>query len=569
MDDKDLQLSPEETKKFSEAMKKKDFRDMFMNYVEELSDPKVKAENEKYLRQLEAEGKAPKNRKLMQPSPVFCVKTKTTKTGDKVFINVCSGDLVDEAKVSNDPGPSDKHSSGSHGGNLHWRVPYILSECRPFKANDGSCFSAFDIVFNTKTIKHGDSDKRFKTLIIQTALEAVESKSNSALVKQFKTLKNFTFKGGEPPLMSVNVSPDAKLAEHRTPGSSRSQKQSTEQKNPRSTNKKSCSPEAVPEFEIVYSGEISVQNFTTDRVQRVDERRPELLIVRVKLPKLTSIKGVVLDISEKQLQLCKPKMYRLSVDLPYAVDEAGGSAKFDKGTRELRVSLPVKHATADESAEFEKMRHTINGKNDPKLNQRNVDVVEKKPNSNEKLSSRQNVECDTVQNISNALEGVSLDCENDTSGINSDIAVDSESSGKKKKYKDNSISKNQKSLKSKNPRVVFRQTPEKIILMFKVSNIQSSSVTKNLTNSMLSLSFSTFTPHVCYQRQFVFPHPVNSEKCSVDVTTRNMILQLEKVERMDWDSFEVKPGKEYGTEKSKTRKDDKSQKKESKIKKSN
>ena len=49
------------------------------------------------------------------------------------------------------------------------------------------------------------------------------------------------------------------------------------------------------------------------------------------------------------------------MDLPYAVNDQCGSAKFEKNRRELCVRLPVKEPTKDESGVFDKIREEVRG----------------------------------------------------------------------------------------------------------------------------------------------------------------------------------------------------------------
>jgi dynein assembly factor 2 len=66
--------------------------------------------------------------------------------------------------------------------------------------------------------------------------------------------------------------------------------------------------------------------------------------VEVYLPEMTSAKTVELDVEEKKMTLesTEPAEYRLVVNFAYPVDEERGSAKFDRSTRKLLITLPVK-----------------------------------------------------------------------------------------------------------------------------------------------------------------------------------------------------------------------------------
>jgi len=56
-------------------MQKPEFTKLLNDYVEEISDPKNKAEYEAYLKQLEDGGELPPGRTLIRPDPHTCLKT--------------------------------------------------------------------------------------------------------------------------------------------------------------------------------------------------------------------------------------------------------------------------------------------------------------------------------------------------------------------------------------------------------------------------------------------------------------------------------------------------------------
>ena len=63
---------------------------------------------------------------------------------------------------------------------------------------------------------------------------------------------------------------------------------------------------------------------------------------------MSSAKTVELDVEEKKLTLesTEPAKYRLVVNFAYPVDEEKGSAKFDRSTHKLVVTLPVKNVAS-------------------------------------------------------------------------------------------------------------------------------------------------------------------------------------------------------------------------------
>ena len=54
-DDKDFNMTEDETKKFTKAFGDPEFRKMMAEYVDEISDPKHREEQEAYIRQMETD----------------------------------------------------------------------------------------------------------------------------------------------------------------------------------------------------------------------------------------------------------------------------------------------------------------------------------------------------------------------------------------------------------------------------------------------------------------------------------------------------------------------------------
>ena len=74
----DLNLTQDELKRFSEAMKKEEFRKLLIDYAEELQDPKNRQLYESEITKLENERGM--NVLFIHPEPGFCLKTTQTKT---------------------------------------------------------------------------------------------------------------------------------------------------------------------------------------------------------------------------------------------------------------------------------------------------------------------------------------------------------------------------------------------------------------------------------------------------------------------------------------------------------
>merc|ERR1712045_1081087 len=100
-----------------------------------------------------------------------------------------------------------------------------------------------------------------------------------------------------------------------------------------------------PEYTLKYKNtHLDLDPAPDNILSSSDPCRPTELVVEIYLPEMNSAKGVDLDVLERQLTLdcLEPKRYHLELSLPYPVDEEAGAAKFDKSTRMLIVTLPVK-----------------------------------------------------------------------------------------------------------------------------------------------------------------------------------------------------------------------------------
>ena len=72
----DLEITAEEQDKFKRAFKDAEFRKMMAEYVDEISDPKYREEQNQYIREMEAKGETPKGKALIHPDAAFVIKTR-------------------------------------------------------------------------------------------------------------------------------------------------------------------------------------------------------------------------------------------------------------------------------------------------------------------------------------------------------------------------------------------------------------------------------------------------------------------------------------------------------------
>lgn len=386
----ELKLSPEEVSKFETAFKDPEFMKMFADYAKEISDPKNKAESDMYLRQLEYENKVEsvygKGVQLVIPNPGFAAKTSDMnanaeaagggggkgKEKKKVFINVCHTDKCEDA------------TSVKMAGGLQWSVPHTLGQPHEERDKQGEACVAYDFCVSTHTYDLTMRDERLKTMVVETAIEAVNRAYKTNLDMKF-TLPKKKFMGEKPGVQAIKGSKSATqdgrftgtaaAAEGDAP-SGRIQPNSAPSGEPPNGPGKDT-PEAVssafsfdkavvkrpakssapakepegecqPRYEIVHregAADLSKTFGNSSASKAMEKRRdnrPHALLVRVSTPKIDSIAGAELDVSDGKLFFCVPGKYRLDLDLPYQVFGDEGKAKFDKAARRLEVTLPVR-----------------------------------------------------------------------------------------------------------------------------------------------------------------------------------------------------------------------------------
>ena len=352
----DLNMTRDELNRFTEAMKKDEFRKLLVEYAEELADPVNRELYEKEIAQLEEERGM--NVTFIHPEKGFCLKT--TQNGDKkCFINICKNVNIEK------PRSTQKRGTGEDGKptqGLFWEIPHTCSPARDDfdKSNKIKCV-VYDVVFHPDSYRMGETNQRFNAILKDSAMDTIEKNYQVKLDRSnVKVLKHLEFKGRptacvikkpvlnhDPPTDDDPIKPlidqirqhslDKQLDERL------SQKQPS--KKPSQVAEATTPPptHATPKYSIIHRGQAEMQ----DCMNQIDNTfvastRPKELVVSIELPLLKSSQNVALDVFEYRLQLeSNEPNYRLDLKLPYPVQEAEAKAKFDKSKRCLNVVLPV------------------------------------------------------------------------------------------------------------------------------------------------------------------------------------------------------------------------------------
>jgi len=372
----DLDLTEEEVDRFQKAFQDEKFKEMFLEYAKEISDPKNRAESEAYLRQIEGEGKSEqvygKGVTLVVPNPGFAVKTRAVDGGGKVFVNIVYSEKVADA------------TSVKMEGGAQWSVPFSIGNQHKESDKGGAECVAYDFCVGDGTYRMAESNARFKGLVVDTALDALENQREVKVDRSY-TLPKLKFKGPAegPGVQAVKdakdnpgIKPEHAVGEDEegeapaaveteggllkpvgepqvdgVTGKGKPAPKPSPFSFDRAVQRKKKAPpaapatndkgEKVPKHTVVHRGEYDSASGWQDARVHDTQRIPKELLLRVELPDLDGIAGVDLDVSSRHVLVHKPGEYCLDLPLPHEVDDGKGRAKWDKGRRVLEVTLPV------------------------------------------------------------------------------------------------------------------------------------------------------------------------------------------------------------------------------------
>ncbi|XP_065919854.1 PIH1 domain-containing protein 1-like [Dysidea avara] len=256
--------------------------------------------------------------KQVKPTPGFCLKTKMSND-EKVFINVCHSeelpeppDISDEEliKITESQDPS------------RFRVPISLGEPHAEVDHSGKGCSAYDVIVNSEFYKRTQNRPVLKDFLLTLTLEGLEQKFNIVLSRDCKILKNKKFLGSAE-TQHIRQKPKPSIIEVEP-------KSDATTKKPLITelDDQTSSTAEEPVFKII---------------REPLEGDAEFLIMEIQLPKLTTSKVAKLEVGEDRVVFhAHPNLYHLDIDLPYYVDNEEVGAQFNKTTKILTATIPVK-----------------------------------------------------------------------------------------------------------------------------------------------------------------------------------------------------------------------------------
>ena len=267
----------------------------------------------------------------------FCIKTRNEKTGNKVFVNVCSADAVEKPT-----------SEGQR-----WQLPMMAGKPRYEKDNKGQLALTLDIVFHPNALHLASSNPGFKRMVAGSAVEraqelmarfGVGEAADTVLDKNYTILKHKRCMGDKPAIIRApnkatpGVAAPAPAPPAPAPAAAAVPPPATPAPAPAQP-----SGEAEPELTIVERGSFDLASSVSFPAGVPGPaRRPAELVLRFALPACKNAKGVQLDVAERKVSLVKEGVYRLQDRaLPFPVKPELAAAKFDKSRRLLQVTVPV------------------------------------------------------------------------------------------------------------------------------------------------------------------------------------------------------------------------------------
>ncbi|TPX47816.1 hypothetical protein SeMB42_g01072 [Synchytrium endobioticum] len=342
----ELNMTEDEAKRIQQSFQDEKFRSLFAEYVQELSDPKNRELYEREIAALEAE--QGNKIRFVKPTEGHVLKTRLLEKPSP---------SASEIRKATAESKADNQKKGQF-----WSIPYSLSNPREDVDHANIPCLVYDCVLHPDTYMMGRNNAAFDKMLNDTAIEGIEKRFNVTLDRKIKTPK-MKYKGVAVPTIirerdSIPKSPAETSSEYIK--SLQEQQQKPQQVPDIAITEKvedvqaclvqelddihvSSKPKPVieiPKYSIAHRGSVDYSNFMNNR-ERMDSPRPEYLIVRVDLPRVTTVSEVSVDTTESTFDLNVPHKYSLTAKLPFPVNHERGHAKFDKTRRILTATLPV------------------------------------------------------------------------------------------------------------------------------------------------------------------------------------------------------------------------------------
>ncbi|XP_039390922.1 protein kintoun isoform X2 [Mauremys reevesii] len=337
----ELQLTAEEVERLKGAFRDERFRALLAEYAAELADPEQRRRYEEEVAALERERGV--EVRFVHPAPGYVLRT-SQGGAQRCYLNVCSNPLLGRPQARAEP------------RGQRWALPYSLAPGREELGRAGRRRLVYDVVFHPETLRLAARSARFRRMVSDTALEAVQSRFGVQLDRANATpLRGTAYKGvpqasvirtplpgGAPPRAEEPDSPLPPFpSPYSYPASSARPPAPAAPPGPQGGEGARPPSPTAPRWSLRHRSYVDLQDYRCCR-DSAPSPVPRELVVTIELPLLSSAGQAALEIRGRELRLDSQRpAYRLRLRLPYAVDENRGQATFNKAKRQLLVTLPV------------------------------------------------------------------------------------------------------------------------------------------------------------------------------------------------------------------------------------
>lgn len=335
-----FELSRDEFRNITKCLENEEFRKLFAEYCQDLNDPNNRKQYEEELKLLEAERGY--DVKFIKPLPGYVIKT-VVDGNTKTFVNVCHCDLI--GKPASQSSVDEKGQKG-----LKWSIPYAQSQPRKDYDNKNVECIVYDVVFHYDTLHLTKSNKNFRKLVTDTALDAVEGAFKVSLDRinlkfpklQYKGVAKMTVIRQKSKNSDMHQKDDLidKIFCASKQGNLAHDKKSDKE----NINKQSSQQNyTTPSYKLIHRKDVEYHELTEELDSKMDAAIPKELVLIIELPLIKSASQCTLNVTGNEVHLISedPAKYKLEVKLPYTVLEKEGSAKFNTDDKTLSVRLPV------------------------------------------------------------------------------------------------------------------------------------------------------------------------------------------------------------------------------------
>ena len=331
-------LTQHEYHRIASALNEPQFASLFMEYMDEMTDPKNRMETVEYLKGLESSNEVPEGFCLLQPKPWICLETyfRDSDKG-KAFINIGFTDYIETVKIENNKAC----------------IPFIAASPKLDKDGNKPCVSV-DVVVG-QGADHKSAQKNIEVIVAISDV-VIDSLNTShfrrdPISKDVKLRREWKYKDG---LAENQIIPMLVRKENlvRIPKCEKSRSNILDAQNKSTTIDIPVTQDTVDNgtFNMTASYTIaeSFKSCMSDHLffdkgeLPAGRSPPEKICVTVNLPHVTRSAAIEVKFSEKTLHVRSTSPdHSLNIPLPYPVTEEACSARFDKSRQSLYLELTL------------------------------------------------------------------------------------------------------------------------------------------------------------------------------------------------------------------------------------